>query len=130
RPTHTNCRGDAMRSKRRSATVLVCVLACLVVVTGITAAMIKSALTARKTVRQERARAQVTFLLEAGIGRAVAQLARDADYQGESWQLPADVLDGSDAARVDITVSETNESRSVAVIAQYPADSPLGVRRS
>ena len=119
-----------MKRKRRSATVLVCVLACLLVVMGITAAMVKSALLARQFVRQERVRAQAAFLLEAGIERAVAQLGRNADYQGESWQLPAAVLGGSLAGRVDITVSETNESRSVALTAQYPADTQLGVRRS
>src|SRR5690606_608554 len=130
RPTHSNCRGDAMKPKRRSATVLVCVLACLVVVTGITAAMIKSALSARKAVRQGRACALATVLLESCMGRGGAQLAGYADYQGERCQLRDDVLRGSDAARVDITVSETSEPRSVEVIAQYPADSPLGVRRT
>lgn len=120
-----------MKRERRSATVLICVLACLVVVTGISAAMIKSALTARKAVRQERARAQAMFLLEAGIQRAVARLTRDADYQGESWRLPAEVLGGMDTALVEIAVSEASDASStVAVTAQYPADSPLGVRRS
>jgi type II secretory pathway component PulK len=116
---------------RRSGIVLICVLACLVVVTGIAVAMVKSALMARKAVRQERQKAQVELLLEAGIQRAVARFASDTDYAGESWDLPAEIFSNADAARIDIEVLKTEQqSPTITVVAQFPAGTPLSVRRS
>lgn len=115
-----------------AGSVLICVLACLLIVSGLAVAMVRSALAARKAVRLERQQAQVQFLLEAGIQRAVASLARDAAYSGQNWELPAGTLPGLDPARVDIAVTTIGAERSptVSIVAQLPADSPLSVRRS
>jgi type II secretory pathway component PulK len=123
-----------MRRQERecAGTVLICVLACLLVVTGLAVAMVKSALIARKAVRTERQHAQVQFLLEAGAQRAADQLTRDDSYRGETWELPAGALSDSSPARVDIEISTADDDSSlrVSVMAQLPADSPWSVRRS
>ena len=116
----------------RAGSILICVLTCLLIVGALAVAMVKSALTARKAVRLERQQAQVEFFIEAGIQRAVSGLARDADYSGETWNLPAAALSDSDSARVEIavTAAEEDASRTISVIAQFPAASSLIVRRS
>lgn len=116
----------------RSGAVLICVLTCLLVVSGLAVAMLKSALQARKAVRLERHRAQAELLLEAGILRAVDKLSHDAEYRGEVWELPAATLSDTEPARVeiDIATSSDNVSQAVSIVAQFPADTALSVRRS
>jgi type II secretory pathway component PulK len=116
----------------QSGTILICVLTCLLIVSGLAVAMVKSALTARKAVRTELKQAQTQFVLEAGIQRAVDKLSRDPDYQGETWDLPAEALNDVAPASVEITVKTPADdpSPTVSVVAQYPADSPLSIRRS
>ena len=116
---------------RHHGTILICVLTCLLIVTGLAVAMVKSALNARKAVRAELQQAQVQFLLEAGIQRAVNKLSNDAEYLGETWELPADVFTSDAPGRVEIAVKRSGDSPpAVSVIAQLPADSLLRIRRS
>jgi Tfp pilus assembly protein PilX len=115
----------------RRGSILICVLTCLVIVSGLAVAMVKSAITARKAVRSELQQAQVQFLLEAGIQRAVVELGSGSDYDGETWDLPATVFNDSAPGRIEIRVTTSDDSPpTVSVIAQLPADSPLCIRRS
>jgi len=116
--------------RHRGGTILICVLTCLLIVTGLAVAMVKSALDARRAVRRELQQAQVQFLLEAGIQRAVVKLSRDAEYRGEIWKLPAESLNDAHPARVEISVTADDSPSTVSVVAQLPADSPLSVRCS
>ena len=119
------------KTHRRTASVLICVLACLVVVTGLTMASVKSALVARRQVRQERNIAQTELLLQAGIQRAVTGATGDAAYEGEVWNIPAESLGVESPARVTITLNrDQDQSTTVTVVAQLPADSPTSVQRS
>jgi hypothetical protein len=137
--------------RQRGGTILICVLTCLLIVSALAVAMVKSALTARKAVRSELQHAQAQFLLEAGIQRAVDKLSLDSEYQGETWDLPAEVLNPppqsageglgerdsatpsnrSILARIEIQITTPDErSPRVTIVAQLPADSPLSIRRS
>ncbi len=120
--------------KRGSAgSILVCVLVCLVIVTGIATSMLKSALQARHTIRQERLLIQTQFLLDAGIQRAVAKFHEDSAYEGETWRLAGDAIPGHESAQVEIKVSPSNDvtpSSSVHVVAQLGSDTPLPIQRS
>jgi type II secretory pathway pseudopilin PulG len=138
--------------RQQRGTILIGVLTCLLIVSGLAVAMVKSALTARKAVRSELQQAQTQFLLEAGIQRAVDKLSRDTDYQGEIWELPAEALESvrnpppqpltqnhsgegdsnrSILASIEIQVTTSDEGPfQVTVVAQLPADSPLSIRRS
>jgi type II secretory pathway component PulK len=119
------------QQRPRSGTILICVLTCLLIVSGLAVAMVKSALNARKAVRSELQQAQVQFLLEAGIQRAVDKLGSGSAYDGEIWEFPAAALKNSAPARVEIAVMTSDDSSpTVSVIAQLPADSPLSIRRS
>lgn len=74
----------------------------------------------------DAARRQADWLAEAGIERAVAQLAEKADYPGESWLIPSEELGGIDAARVEIVMESEAKNparRLVKVSATYPIQS-------
>lgn len=118
--------------KNRAGSILICVLVSLAIVTSIAASMLKTALDARKAVRQELQLSQTEFLLEAGVERAVAQLSADPAYTGETWQLTSAAIPGQESAIVKIKVMSMNEEEPtrVEVIAQIPADSPQALRRS
>lgn len=68
----------------RSGTVLLVVLVCMVVTTSIVLGAVQSSLRHRRQLRQDIQMEQTRWLLDAGIGRAISQLERDADYDGET----------------------------------------------
>lgn len=117
---------------KRPGSILICVLVCLAIVTALAASMLKTALDARKVVRQELQLSQTEFLLEAGVQRAVKQWNDDPAYTGETWQLPSAAIPGIETALVEIQVSPAAEDQPtrVKIVAQLPADSPLAMRRS
>lgn len=120
------------RRHRQSGLILICVLACLAIVMGITASMLKTALAARHAARQELKLSQSEFLLAAGVQRAVRQLAEDEAYTGETWELNGDAIPGYKSAVVEIEVEAPDDDQpaQVRVTAQLPADSPQSIRRS
>jgi len=112
-----------------SGVVLICVLACLAIATALVASAVQSALQARSDVRQQRLLRQTVLLVDAGMARAVRQLAEDADYEGETWELAPGVCD-RDAARVEIEVVRNSDTAVVNVVARLPADGETGIQRS
>ncbi|MGN6545784.1 MAG: hypothetical protein ACTHK7_12095 [Aureliella sp.] len=134
---------------RRSprGTVLICVLACLIVVTALIGSTTQAALRARNAARIEKQVRQGELLLEAGVLRAAQQLKKSADYEGEQWRprlLAArqdstetgahDDESSSPEAAVDIRVTPSDDpsTRKVEVIArlQSPAAGPSAIQRS
>lgn len=111
------------RSSRRRGAVMVVAVICLMLVTALLASALKSVTTGRKQVRQEQMRLQAVWLAEAGLERAAAQVAANADYAGETWKIAAADLDGIHTGRVVITVQpggDAAEMRRVKVTATYP----------
>jgi len=117
---------------RRHGSSLICVLVALLIVMGLTASMLNTALRARHAVRQERQKSQTQFLLEAGIQRAVGKLSADGEYWGETWRLDSSAIPGHDSAVVEITVTpgDNEETANVQVVAKLPAESPLSIQRT
>ena len=118
--------------RRNTGSILICVLACLAIVTALAGSMLKTALQARKAMRQELQLRQAEFLLEAGVQRAVKQLNDDSTYTGESWKLPRDILPSQTPAVVEIKVIPPTDDAAtrVAVVAQLATDNHRAVRRS
>lgn len=120
--------------RSRSGTVLICVLACLIVVTALIGSTTQAALRARNAARVQKQLRQTELLLEAGVLRAAQQLKRSADYDGEEWHpqlFPAsqakskaesdgEVHSGGQAT-VDIRVTEADDSskRHIEVVARF-----------
>ena len=89
--------------------------------------------------REQAFRHQARWLAEAGIERAAARLATEAEYRGETWQisaaeLPAGGQAASEPAIVEIEVQAPTASsgqrvdeRRLRVRAAYPRDLPRRV---
>lgn len=76
---------NQMKSRSRSGTILICVLACLGIVIALVMTTMQSSLRGRREVRMQRQLIQTEFLCEAGVQRAVQQLKKSPEYKGEKW---------------------------------------------
>src|SRR2546423_6395914 len=99
-------RSRAHASDRQGA-VLVAALVCLLVVMAMLGAMLKGTLLAQRQLHRERDLRQTELLLQAGSDRAAYRLASDANYRGETWNLPANVIADNGEARITIEASLT-----------------------
>jgi hypothetical protein len=111
---------------------LIVALVCLLVVMALIGSLLQGTLRARRQLHAERDRRQAELLLQAGIDRAALRLAGEADYRGETWELPAESISGVAAGQVTIETSRAaNDSPwQIHAVAEYPAGSPRSVRRS
>ena len=97
--------------RRRRGALMICVLACLVVVASLIGLIAKDALAARRETRIRMQMHQTQRLLDAGILRAAKQAQQDPDYKGETWQ-PALRFAGQDA-NATVTISIDDDRTSV-----------------
>jgi type II secretory pathway component PulK len=110
------------RGARRGAATLVLIL-CLAVLGIVCGATYRAIAFDERLARHERQRAQAWWLAEAGLERAIAQLERDANYQGETWSIDASQLEGLGGATVNIQVRgdrSDGPQREVVAQAGYP----------
>lgn len=103
------------RKPKRRGVILVCVLACLVVVSGLTLAMTQTALAARREARYRMQVCQTEWLLQAGVQRASMRIADSADYRGEVWRCDK-AIDRFDDATVQIQVSDISENQRAVTV--------------
>lgn len=76
---------SSVRRPEHHGTVLICVLACLAIVTATVAMTAQSALRIRNEARTQRQLLQTQFLCEAGMLRAKQKLQELPSYSGEEW---------------------------------------------
>jgi hypothetical protein len=113
--------------------ITIAVLVCLVVITMIGAGLLRLVGSQRVMIRGEEHALQSEWLAESGIERAVARLAGDPEYRGETWTIPADALGGPLPGLVSIKVGPLNDGRDrrlVTVQADFPGDPERRVRTS
>jgi type II secretory pathway component PulK len=105
---------------RRGAS-LAMTLVTLVVVMMVAGALVESMLATHRQSKRYQAQAQAQWLAEAGLSRAVAQLARQSDYDGETWQAPVGGAEAEYGA-VTIRIEPRTETtpRRIIVEAVYP----------
>lgn len=120
------------RFPRRRAVALAAVLIVLTLVIGVTGALVCTLAVENRQLRSHDDQLQALWLVEAGLQRAAAQLDAAPDYDGETWVIPAEQLDGRLPGRVEIrieTAEDDADRRVIAVTADYP-DDPLLRKRS
>ena len=119
-------------TRRRPATVLLCVLACLAIVTALVTSTTQMALQVRRSMRSQHQLRQVELLLEAGVDRAAQRLAIDPEYTGETWNLLPKTIPGVDEARVSINVSSDDVTwpPEVTIVATLGSEDSIRVKRS
>ena len=127
---HKKISNRSKRPPHRGAVLLLTVV-CVAVALAILAALVHVALLRYATQQNHQRRAQATCLLESGLGRAVASLAADPAYKGETWTIAAAEFNPVAAAdvppslvRIEIkTVADSPDKREIRISADY-ADGP------
>ncbi len=119
------------KAEPRRGMLAIAVLVCLIVLTMIAGALLRVEAARREEVRSQGRRLQAEWLAEAGIQRALARLAADPAYTGETWNVAARDLGAADAATVAIAVERPPDDpkvRTIRVRADYPRDPPRRAR--
>ena len=81
---------------------MIMVIVCLVVAAVICGLLLKMAVLARETADGQHRSAQARWLAESAVERAVARLAQDARYSGETWTLPPAELPHGGLVRIAV----------------------------
>jgi Tfp pilus assembly protein PilX len=117
--------------RRRRGMLAIGVLVCLIILTLIAGAILRTSAAQREEGRAQERRLQAEWLAEAGLQRALARLDADPGYPGETWEIDARELDSADAATVTITVERPAgeaRRRTIRARADYPRDPPRRAR--
>ena len=109
---------------RRRAIVTVMVLLVLLLMSALIAEFVRRAVSDRRQTRREHGHQQAIQLADAGIKVLRQNLADNADYAGETWNVPAGILHKTNAGAVEISIKEQTAS----VTATYPVNSNLPFR--
>jgi len=121
-----------MRSRRpqRRGLALLMAIACVALLVLVFSTLMKLGFAGRGQVRSEERRLRAAWLAESGLERAWAKLSTDPEYRGESWELPAETLGGTDAAIVRIVVEPRGDHLQVTSRADYPHQSTSRARQT
>lgn len=117
----------------RPGAVLVVVLICTLLASVILGTLLQLAATGRRQSRVHARSLQADWLAESGIERAAAQLSTNPDYKGETWQIPAEEINGRHAGIVKIEIGPLTgyaEKRNVLIRADFPAGDLQRIRKS
>lgn len=81
----------SLKLARRKGVVLICVLACIVVVTSLIATSLMAASRARREARSFQRMSQVKWMLDLGVRQAKQSILSEESYSGETilWEDPA-----------------------------------------
>jgi Tfp pilus assembly protein PilX len=117
----------------RRGMLAIAVLICLIVLAMIAGAILRAGTAQREEVRDQERGLQADWLAEAGLQRALARLAADPAYHGETWEIDARALDSAEPATVVIAVERPTDDprrRTIRARADYPRDAPRRARRT
>lgn len=81
------------------------VFVCLMVVSSLTALLVNEVWLRVKEARHQQLLVQTDWLAASAVDRAIRNLQRDAAYQGETWTIPPEELDGKHRAEVFIRLT-------------------------
>jgi hypothetical protein len=100
------------RCATRSGVAALLVLICLSFATVVATLLIQAALAERTYAKRIELIDQTDWLVESGIDRAAAQIARSPAYEGETWPVSLPSLDRTLNAVVRIEAKRTAESQT------------------
>jgi hypothetical protein len=108
-------------------------IVCLILATAVAATLGRLVLTGNRLVLQEQRRSQCDWLVQAGRSLATSRVRHDAKYSGETWNISAEQLGGSDAGEIVIEMpaevpAADGSERQVRIIARFPKDSSKQVQ--
>jgi type II secretory pathway component PulK len=120
-------------NRGRHGAALIVALVCLALASALLGIVARTAFMQRCGAKMELQEVQAAWLVEAGLSRAVARLAADANYPGEIWNIPAAAFDGRGSAvvRIEVTHDEHQAKvRRLRVQADWPEDPNERIRKS
>ena len=128
---------SAQASRQRRGVAMIIVMVLLLVLSSVTITTVRAVIAQRKQFEIEKRHWQADWLLDAGLSRAAAQLASNADYSGETWKLSASEFSGSgsplsgDAVVViePRAMTEAGSARRWIVQVSLPSDQEQPIRR-
>lgn len=117
-------------SPRRRGAILFAAMVCLLILSLVLGVLLQTSLSQRKQVRKAEQQTQAAWLAESALARAVQKHRADANYQQETWTVPAAELASPHEARVEISVkpSEQPAGQQITVRVQYPAGQPDAIQ--
>lgn len=122
------------RIASRSGAAALLVLVCLSFATVVATLLVEAGLAGRKYTTRLELTHQADWLVEAGLSRAAAQLARSPKYAGETWRVPAAPNEKSRPQRswtgvVHIQIKDVGppKSRLIRVTAELHGESGIAV---
>ena len=92
------------RRRPKRGFVLVAVIVIMSVSLTLFGIWAQAAIRARSRLATQQFHSQAMRLAEAGLHRAIVRRATDSKYEGETWSVPADELDKTHAAKVQIRI--------------------------
>jgi type II secretory pathway component PulK len=95
-------------------------LAALLAVMLVAGALFQSMLATHRQSKRYHLQTQTHWLAEAGLARATVQLARQADYVGETWEAPVGSGEETGSVTIRIEPKTTEAPRRAIVEAVYP----------
>jgi len=110
----------------RGGFLMLTALVCVVLTVALAGLIARTIVVNMQYDRAQRWRMQCQWLAEAGVERAIARIAADPDFTGETWRIGPEQLDGRHAAVVWMAVaSDPREpaERLLNVQADFP-DAP------
>lgn len=116
---------------KKNGIVTAAALICLAVAAAIFASVLRGLVAQRRDTDRLQRAVQARWVAESAVQRAAAQLATNAGYTGELWQIPPVQLDGRQSANVEIAVAKPDDlkaQRSLQISALFPDDDVSGVR--
>lgn len=119
-------RTDCSRGRRGIS--LLWALIALIILSFVTTAVLGLLRVRRGWEDDQLRRIQAAWLAEGGAERAASRLSADPSYPGETWEIPAESLDGRRAAEVLIAVAPLpgdSGSRRITVTARYPKEGTI-----
>lgn len=118
-----------VRRNSRNGLVLLISVGCVFICVAIFGMLLQQVVRSTQQTRMRYATMQNRWLVESGLERAVARMAVDDQYQGETWLVSKADLGGKWNAELVLLVEPLPDSsdglRQVTVIATYPAQSTL-----
>lgn len=116
------------QSQPRRGTVIIITMVVLLILMAISATLVSSVVQTRTQFVREEQRLQTALIADAGLSRAIAQLRTNGKFAGETWQIPAEQLNGVSPASVVISVADVAGERIVSAAAAYPLETPKPIR--
>ena len=116
----------------RTGSILVITMVVLFVVALIAAALVQLLMLQTRQSKRSEQRQQAAWLAESALARGESALKNDANYAGETWRVPNELLGAGQSGAVEIRVENVTEpnpkpGRRVLVTATYPE---IGVHRN